>query len=96
MESIYDFTIRRNQELAEKEGYELVYYIVNKRYSTLSGNRTSISSTLVQALLTPKGKLGNRVNIKTVETDLVRNYKSTKSTTKTHNKKINKLLESLQ
>ena len=63
-----------------------------EEYGTMAGNRRSLATTLYQAIIrTDTGKIFNRVQIKSVETDLIRAFKPTKSTSATHEKKIVKL-----
>jgi hypothetical protein len=81
-----------NQKLAKSDKYELVHFFKTSEYSTQSGNRTSIATIVIQALrIVETGKLGNQIQLKEITTDLIRNYKPTKSTKETHQKKIKKL-----
>ena len=94
MESMFDFTIRTNKELSEKQGYELIHYVDTEEYSTYAGNRKSIGSCIIQAIR-KDGKILNRVILKQFSTDFILNNRPTKSTMKTHQKKIEKALKGL-
>ncbi len=90
MESTYDFIIRRNKEMSQKDGIDLVHFFITTEYGTYSQNRYSIATEVFKALQN-KGNLLNKIVIKKVKSDLVRNFKPTKSTVQTHEKKIEKL-----
>lgn len=90
IKSLFINTQKKNQELAKKEGYELIHYLETIEYSTMSQNRRSICTNVIQAIK-HKDRLFNKIIIKKVETDLVRNYEPTKSTKENHEKKVIKL-----
>ncbi len=91
---MYDWTRRRNQEMSQKDGYELVHIVETKEYGTFAGNRVSIGTTISEAIR-HDGKIFSKAVIKEFSTDLVRNYTPTKSTKETHKKKIDKAVKGL-
>jgi hypothetical protein len=95
MESMYDNTLRLNQAYAKKDGYTLVHFFITKDYGTMSGNRVSIGTVIYQAIKKDgSDTLFNKVQLEEFSTDLIRNYKPTKSTKDTHQKKFDKIVVS--
>ena len=83
--------IQKNIEMATKKNLSAKYFVLTETYGTISGNRQTISSTLIHAIV-ENGKQFNRTYVDRVQTHLRLNYNVTKSTKETHDKKVKKML----
>ncbi len=96
MESLLDFTNRTSQKMADSGKYEFVYLRKDYDDTTRSENRRTLSTQIIKAIRKKAdGRIFNKVEIKTVRTDLVLNFKETGSTKETHEKKIQKTIQKL-
>ncbi len=96
MESLLDFTNRTSQKMVDSGKYEYIYLRKDYDDSTRSENRRTISTQIIKAIRKKDdGRIFNKVEIKTVRTDLVLNHKQTKSTKETHEKKVQKIIQKL-
>lgn len=85
--------IEHSKKLAKEEGLECGYfYYTHKPYHTFSGNRSAIETQIFHAIV--KGnKLFNKVLRERITTNIRLNYKETKNTFETHQKKVEKILK---
>lgn len=96
MESLLDYTKRTNQKMIDSGRYERVHLRQDYDDSTLAQNRHTISTQIVEAIRSRENnKIFGKLEVKTIKTDLVLNYKKTKSTKESHENKVQKLISKL-
>lgn len=96
MESLLDYTKRTNQKMIDSGKYEQVYLRQDYDDSTLAQNRRTLSTQIIQAIRKKEdNKIFNRLEIKTIRTDLVLKFKETGSSKESHEKKVEKAIKDL-
>ena len=74
----FGITIDYNNKLAKKKNLHAGYYFKTTEYSTFTGNRITLCTEIFHAIFwTEKNKLMNKIFIEKLESDLVRNFKTT-------------------
>ena len=91
MTQINQELINKNIQIALSQNLQCKYFILTRKYGTISGNRSSLNTTIYHAII-QGNKEYNKTFVAKCETDLILNYKETKSNYETHQKKIQKLL----